>query len=320
MSEIWKKRNADAVIGHITPFYGIFLRQQATLKYIRTLEFSRSSDPWVLFEEFAKRFSVVATENKPDEPRSLRSIVKAGGGDRDELKYVLLNLFTSNGIDCESVLLGVRQQVAPGRESKLGVVDRVLVYVPAIDQYFDPILPVSNQPKGPDWTSLLEGRHREHFLYPLGRSEFSPSGPRAKGYVYYAKPIADRGLKDTGCATSARAKYFSDPRVIRETCHRHRRQRRRALLCDQSRFEAIMDQATRNWLISELMTNPDALRHSPIPNWPMNRQPLRQVTAEPTSDWVSAALERGVVSNRHQHMTRDNSRRGPCKGLRCRQI
>jgi hypothetical protein len=81
-----------------------------------------------------------------------------------------------------------------------------------------------------------------------------------------------------------------------------------------------MDQATRDWLIAELMTNPDALRHSPVANWPMNRQPLRQMTAEPTSDWVSAALER---ARRAEPMPTYDPRQfssGRCKGRRCRQI
>jgi hypothetical protein len=55
------------------------------------------------FEEFAKRFSVVATAESGDKLRDLQSIIRTGGGDREGLTFVLLNLFTRNGIDAETV-------------------------------------------------------------------------------------------------------------------------------------------------------------------------------------------------------------------------
>jgi hypothetical protein len=104
-----------------------------------------SADARVLFEEFAKRFSLIAATSKRERPYNLRSIIKSGGGDRDELAFVLLTLFEWNGIDAESVeVYGSPEAV---RKRNVGEIQRVLVYLPDQDRVFDPILPAAEQHK-----------------------------------------------------------------------------------------------------------------------------------------------------------------------------
>jgi hypothetical protein len=121
---------------------------------------SPSSDAWVLFGEFAKRFTIVPTAAE-DYLRDLRSIAQTGGGNRYELAVALLNLLAWNGIDTDMV------SVRSGPKGVDGVV-HMLVYVPALDQVFDPTLPLARQHKGSGW-ALLEGMPRIHQAYPFGR-------------------------------------------------------------------------------------------------------------------------------------------------------
>ena len=127
---------------------------------IGVIGISPSSDAWVLFGEFAKRFTIVATVDE-DDLRDLRSIAQTGGGNRNELAVALLNLLAWNGIDTDMV------SVMSGPKGVDGVVG-VLVYVPALDQVFDPTLPLARQHKGSGW-ALLDGMPRIHEAYPFGR-------------------------------------------------------------------------------------------------------------------------------------------------------
>ena len=74
----------------------------------------------------------------------------------------MLNLFAWNGIETDMV------DVLSGPKGVDGT-DHVLVYVPALDQVFDPRLPVAQQHKGAGW-AFLDGMPRIHQAYPLGRT------------------------------------------------------------------------------------------------------------------------------------------------------
>lgn len=123
---------------------------------IANVGISPSSDAWTLFEEFAKYFSLIAATESRSSLRDIPSIEKTKGGNRDELVLVLLHLFAWNGIDAEEVDIYGDQQVEP-----VGKVERVLVYACALDQYFDPTLPLAQQLKGYSRT-LVAGKSRIH--------------------------------------------------------------------------------------------------------------------------------------------------------------
>jgi hypothetical protein len=144
---------------------------------------SPSSDAWVLFGEFAKRFTIVATIAE-DDPRDLRSIAQTGGGNWFELALALLNLFAWNGIDTDMV------EVLSGPKGVDGVV-RVLVYVPTLDQVFDPTLPLAGQHKGSGW-AFLDGMVRIHQAYPFGRVvKECPNSEMSSIRGYYGKRNPD---------------------------------------------------------------------------------------------------------------------------------
>lgn len=123
---------------------------------------SPSSDAWSLFEEFAKRFTLVATVAE-DDLRDLQSVAQTGGGNRFELGFALLNLFAWNGIDTDMV-----EVLSAPKGDEIGAVVHLLVYVPALNQVFDPTLPSARQHKGSGW-ALLDGMRRIHQAYPFGR-------------------------------------------------------------------------------------------------------------------------------------------------------
>jgi hypothetical protein len=150
------------------------------LNQIGILRISSSSDPWHLFEEFASRFSIVATGGNPEAgvERDVRSIVRTGGGDRHELAFVLLNLFAANDFATELVYT-YRDYRDVGTST--GTIDRVFVYLPMIDQIFDPALPLAEQHKGPG-QALLDGRPRFHRAYPVWRSAHNCPGSPFRGY------------------------------------------------------------------------------------------------------------------------------------------
>jgi hypothetical protein len=150
------------------------------LNQIGILRISSSSDPWRLFEEFASRLSVVATGRNPEGwlLRDVRSIIKTSGGDRHELAFVLLSLFAANDFETELVYT-YRDYRDVGNLTD--TIDRVLVYLPVIDQVFDPTLPLADQYKGPG-QALLVGKPRFHRAFPVWRSAYNCPGSPFRGY------------------------------------------------------------------------------------------------------------------------------------------
>lgn len=166
---------ADTLVFEHGDYHGEARHQRRALNQIGILRISRSSDPWFLFEEFAKRLSVVeAVGNDVWPPRGVRSIIKTGGGNRDELAFVLLNLFTSNGLQAELL------HVYDHPDFSTAKVDRVLVHLPAFDLAFDPTLPPAEQHKGSS-RALLSSMPRTYRLYPVWRVDFDCPGP-LRGY------------------------------------------------------------------------------------------------------------------------------------------
>jgi hypothetical protein len=127
---------------------------------IAELGIGRSSDPRVLFEAFSKRFSLTTMADSRDDPRDIQSIAITGGGDRRELIFVLRHLLTWNDLPAEEVSVHSDQQTEPADG-----VERLLVYVRSRDQYFDPMLSLSEQPRGSNRT-LFGGKLRTHIIYP----------------------------------------------------------------------------------------------------------------------------------------------------------
>jgi hypothetical protein len=135
-------------------------RRDNELSEIAAVGIRPSSDAWALFEEFAKRFSLIETSNKQDRIRDIQSIAKAGGGDRNELVFVLRTLFRWNDIDAEWVEVYGSPETT--REQDRAKVIRDLVLVPVLDRIFDPALPPTGQHKG-SGRALLDGVSRIHY-------------------------------------------------------------------------------------------------------------------------------------------------------------
>jgi hypothetical protein len=127
---------------------------------IEELGIGRSSDPWALFEAFSKRFSLTTTAEPRDDPRDIQSIAATGGGDRRELIFVLRHLLTWNDLPAEEVQIHGDQKT-----ESAGRVGRWLVYVRSHDQYFDPMLPLSEQPSGSN-QALFARKPRTHTIQP----------------------------------------------------------------------------------------------------------------------------------------------------------
>jgi hypothetical protein len=140
---------------------GYFLNEQQ-LPEVEALGIASSDDPWVLFEAFAKRLSVVIPAESQRSPRDIRSVVEGGRGDRFALAFVLLNLFRWSGIDTELVFLSTKRDSEHGDR----YIEQALVYVPALKQYFDPALPFDSQHSSTD-RAWLAGRARMHFSAAL---------------------------------------------------------------------------------------------------------------------------------------------------------
>jgi hypothetical protein len=138
-----------------------FLSEQQ-LPEIEALGIAPSGEPWALFEAFVKRFSVVTSGQFERSSRDIQRVIEARGGDRSTLSFLLLNLFRWNGIDAELALLSTK------RNSKHDdrYIEQVLVYVPAIQQYFDPALPLDGQHNSADRTWLAD-RDWMHFSAAL---------------------------------------------------------------------------------------------------------------------------------------------------------
>jgi hypothetical protein len=140
-------------------------RQRDAEHEIATIGIAKSSDSGRLFEEFAKRFSLLSKPVRPPgsglQPvASILSIAQAGGGDSHELVFLLLCLFKWSGFECESIEIYENSKFDTRPE-------HILVYLPALDRYFDPTLQVAKQLEG-SGVKWPKERPRVHRPHPLG--------------------------------------------------------------------------------------------------------------------------------------------------------
>jgi hypothetical protein len=117
-------------------------RWREALREIKTVGIRPSSDARVLYEEFAKRFFFVEARKEEATWRPIRIIAKTGGSFY-EMAFVLRILFEANGIDYEIDEYYGDEEGNIGR----GKIDHFLLYVPALDQYFDPSLRLAGRLK-----------------------------------------------------------------------------------------------------------------------------------------------------------------------------
>jgi len=91
----------------------------------------------------------------------------------------LINLLRLNGIDTELVSATMAKEAAPADQA-----ERVLVYVPGLDRYFDPALPLEEQ----SLVDLLvrERAERKHILGPSLAGSGSDACPSTCMHVYTA--------------------------------------------------------------------------------------------------------------------------------------
>jgi hypothetical protein len=91
----------------------------------------------------------------------------------------LINLLRLNGIDAELVSATVTNESVPADP-----IERVLVYVPALDRYFDPALPLEEQ----SLVDLLvrERAERIHLLGPSLAGNVRDACPSTCMHVYTA--------------------------------------------------------------------------------------------------------------------------------------
>jgi hypothetical protein len=142
--------------------FDTYFLEGSRLREIESVEIGPSSEAWEIYGQFAKQFVVVYPAEGESTAHDIRRITEAGGGDRNALVFLLLNLFRWNGIDAELVLLSSKRGAKRGGPH----VEHLLVYVPALKQYFDPTLSPAAQPKNSELT-WLEGRRRIHFAAAL---------------------------------------------------------------------------------------------------------------------------------------------------------
>jgi hypothetical protein len=159
-------------------------REGEILRGITTIGIGPSSDPSVLFHEFAKHFSVVPTEEEYDGiPRPFAQIAETGKGNRDELAVMLASLFVRNGIDTEYVQVWSNREARWGHR-ELGELEHILVYVPALDRYFDPTSRMSAQLTEAGMERWLEEQPRVYFRYP---SDNTARGYYGKRYTHHTR-------------------------------------------------------------------------------------------------------------------------------------
>jgi hypothetical protein len=145
--------------------FDTYFLDESRLPEMESVGIGPSSDAWEIYGQFAKRFVIIDPVRGQSSLHDIRRIAEAGGGDRSALVFLLLNLFRWNGIDAELVLLSTKQGAKRGTPH----VELLLVYVPALKQYFDPALSPVVQPRSSDRT-WLEGRRRIHFAAALWHS------------------------------------------------------------------------------------------------------------------------------------------------------
>jgi hypothetical protein len=101
---------------------------------------------------------------------------------RDDCKVpavALINLLRLNGIDAELVSATGAKEAAPADQ-----VERVLVYVPALERYFDPALPLEEQ--GLVDLLVRERAERKHVLGPALGANARDACPSTCMHVYTA--------------------------------------------------------------------------------------------------------------------------------------
>lgn len=150
---------------------GISLYRAAELlrearRELAMIDIKPSPDADELFEAFAQRFSVTEKKGGYDvpSPSAIRRIAKSGKGSRFELAFVLYNLFGLNGIEAECVFVYGDKNAVPIDIFQNDNVEHVLVYVPALDQHFDPTSRLSKELQEAD--AWLEERHRMYSRIP----------------------------------------------------------------------------------------------------------------------------------------------------------
>jgi hypothetical protein len=146
-------------------FFSDACRQQA-----EALGITRTSDASALVAAFA------GLKRQPANSRA------AVGQQRDDCTVpavALINLLRLNGIDAELVSATMAKEAAPADQ-----VERVLVYVPALDRYFDPALPLEEQ----SLADLLvrERAERKHILGPSLAGSGREACPSTCMHVYTA--------------------------------------------------------------------------------------------------------------------------------------
>jgi hypothetical protein len=146
-------------------FFSDACRQQA-----EALGITRTSDASALVAAFA------GLKRQPANSRA------AVGQQRDDCTVpavALINLLRLNGIDAELVSATMAKEAAPADQ-----VERILVYVPALDRYFDPALPLEEQ----SLADLLvrERAERKHILGPSLAGSGREACPSTCMHVYTA--------------------------------------------------------------------------------------------------------------------------------------
>jgi hypothetical protein len=145
-------------------FFSDACRQQA-----EALGIARTSDANALLAAFARLRPRPASSPPAD-------------AQRDDCKVpavALINLLRLNGIDAELVSATMAKEAAQADQ-----VERVLVYVPVLDRYFDPELPLEEQ--GLVDLLVRERAERRHILGPaLGANARDPC-PSTCMHVYTA--------------------------------------------------------------------------------------------------------------------------------------
>jgi hypothetical protein len=179
-SDFFRRRSPDLMRIH---------REREILREISTIGIGPSSDAAVLFEEFGERFSVVSIEEEYDYiPRPLARIAETGKANFDELALVLASLFVWNRMDVECVEVWSNREARRGH-SDLGNLEHLLVYVPAIDRYFDPTSRMSAQLTETGIAPWLEEQPRIYSRYP---SDNIGRGFYGKRYTHYPRYLPNK--------------------------------------------------------------------------------------------------------------------------------
>jgi hypothetical protein len=141
-----------------------------------------TADADALFAAFARRLAA----GRADPPDALYPNVL--GNDCQEPAAVLINLLRGNGIDAALAFSLMPRANAGGEIEPLGKIDRVLVYVPALDRHFDPSAPPAKQ-------AVLDSIIREQSARMLLHGPSLVAGPGACADL--CMQVVPRGSADT---------------------------------------------------------------------------------------------------------------------------